>query len=52
MLSLMVLIIHTKNASNLTKRYGDIVPDEQKVWRAGMDGRTMPKMYPSDFVEE
>ena len=33
----VVLIICTKNASNLTKRYRDMVPDRQKVW---MDGRT------------
>ena len=33
----MVLIICTKNTSNLTNRYWDMVPDRQKVWT---DGRT------------
>ena len=53
----MVLIICTKNESNLTNRYGDMVPDRQKVWMDGQngrtewtDGRTTPKLYPSDFV--
>ena len=32
----MVLINCTKNESNLTNRYWDMVPDRQKV---GMDGR-------------
>ena len=36
----MVLIIFTKNESNLTNRYWDMVPDRQKVWTDGMDGRT------------
>ena len=36
----MVLIIYTKNASNLTNRHGDMVPDGQKVWTDEMDGRT------------
>ena len=36
----MVLIIYTKNASNQTKRYGDKIPDGQKVWKEGMGGRT------------
>ena len=31
-LEFMVLIIYTKNASNLTNRYWDMVPDRQKVW--------------------
>ena len=38
----MVLIIYTKNASNLTNRYRDMVPD----------GRTTPKLYSPDFVGE
>ena len=50
----MVLIICTKNESNLTNRYLDMVPDGQKVrtdgWTDGMDARTTPKLYPSDFV--
>ena len=33
----MVLIICTKNESNLTDRYWDMIPDRQKVWT---DGRT------------
>ena len=36
----MVLIIHTKNESNLTNRYWDMVLEEQKVWTDGMDERT------------
>ena len=37
----MVLIICTKNESNLTNRYWDMVPDGQKCGRMdGMDGRT------------
>ena len=36
----MVLIICTKNESNLTNRYWDMVPDRQKVLRDRMDGRT------------
>ena len=40
----MVLIICTKNESNLTNRYWDMVPDRQKGWTDGrtdgMDGRT------------
>ena len=36
----MVLIICTKNKSNLTNRYWDMVPDRQKVWTDGMDRRT------------
>ena len=31
----MVLIICTKNESNLTNRYWDMVPDRQKVWTDG-----------------
>ena len=54
----MVLIICTKNELNLTNRYWDIVPDRQKVRTDvqmdgrtdGMDGRTTPKLYPSDFT--
>ena len=46
----MVLIICTKNESNLTNRYWDMVPDRQKVQTDGMDGRTQPNLYPSDFV--
>ena len=46
----MVLIICTKNELNLTNKYWDMVPDRQKVWTDGMDGRTTPKLYPSDFV--
>ena len=37
----IVLIICTKNESNLTNRYWDMVPDRQKVWTDGRtDGRT------------
>ena len=37
----MVLIICTKNESNLTNGYWDMVPDRQKVRTDGrMDGRT------------
>ena len=40
----MVLIIYTKNNLNLTNRYGDMVPDRQKVKTNGrtdgMDGCT------------
>ena len=51
----MELIICTKNESNLTNRYWDMVPDGQMD---GMEGRTegrtdaqmTPKLYPSDFV--
>ena len=47
----MVLIICTKNESNLTDRYWDMNPDGRTD---GMDGRTdaqtTPKLYPSDFV--
>ena len=35
----MVLIIYTKNASNLTNRHGDMVPGGQKVWTDGRNGR-------------
>ena len=42
----MVLIICTKNKSNLTNRHWDMVPDGQKV--DGMDGRR--QNYISDFV--
>ena len=51
----MVLFICTKNELNLTNRYWDMVPDGQKVGtdgrtEGGTDARTMPKLYPSDFV--
>ena len=50
----MVVIICTKNKLNLTNRYRDMVPDRQTVWTDGQngrtDGRTTPKLYPSDFV--
>ena len=48
----MVLIIYTKNASNLTNRYSDMVLDRKKAWTDGqiLDRRTTPKPYPSDFV--
>ena len=36
----MVLIICTKNESNLTNRYCDMVPDGQKVRTDGRNGRT------------
>ena len=37
----MVLIICTKNKSNLTNRYWDMVPDRQKGWTDGQtEGRT------------
>ena len=35
----MVLIICTKNETNLTNRYWDMVPAGQKMRRDGMDGR-------------
>ena len=38
----MVLIICTKNESHLTNRYWDMVPDGQKVWTDGQNGRTAP----------
>ena len=41
----MVLIICTKNESNLTNRYWDMVLDRQSLWT---DGRTTPKLYPGD----
>ena len=31
----MILIICTKNESDLTNRYLDMVPDRQKVWTDG-----------------
>ena len=43
----MVLIICTKNESNLNNRDWDMVPDGRTEWT---DGRTTPKLYPSDFV--
>ena len=47
----MVLIICTKNESNLTNRYSDMVPDRQKMWT---DRRTewtdAAKTISSDFV--
>ena len=52
----MVLIICTKNESNLTNRYLDMVPDRQKVWTYGrtdgMDEQTddAKTIYPSDYV--
>ena len=47
----MVLIICTKNESNLTNRYWDMIPDGQKVRTTdAMDGQTQPKLYPADFV--
>ena len=36
----MVLIICTKNESNLTNTYRDMLPDRQKVWTDGRNGRT------------
>ena len=36
----MVLIICTKNESNLTNRYWDMIPDRQKVWTDGRNGWT------------
>ena len=35
----MVLIICTKNESNLTNKYQDMVPNRQNVWTDGKDGR-------------
>ena len=50
----MVLIICTKNESNQINKYLDMVPDGKKVLMDGQtewtDARTMPKLYPSDFV--
>ena len=35
----MVLIICTKNESNLTNMYWDMVPDRQKVWTDERNGQ-------------
>ena len=43
----MVLIICTKNESNPTNRYWDMVPDRQKVWTDGMDGRRQNYIPPT-----
>ena len=44
----MVLIICTKNDSNLTNRYWDMVPDRQKVWTDGlMHGRRQNYIPPT-----
>ena len=42
----MVLISYTKNVSNLTNLYGDMVPGRQKVWMDRQNGWTTPKLYP------
>ena len=42
----MVLIICTKNESNLTNRYWDMVPDGRKMRRDGMDGRRQNYIHP------
>ena len=36
----MILIICTRNESNLINRYLDMVLDRQKVWTDEMDGRS------------
>ena len=36
----MVIIICTKNESNLTSKYWDMVPDRRKVWTDGRKGQT------------
>ena len=43
----MVLIIYTKNASNLTNGNRDMVLDGQKVWMDGQNGRRHQNYIPS-----
>ena len=44
----MVLIICTKNESNLTNRYWDMVPDRQKVWTDGRRQNYIPPTSSGD----
>ena len=46
----MVLIIYTKNASNLIGTEKWIWMDKKCGWMDRLDEQRQPKLYPSDFV--